>query len=133
MTTSLSHRRPTRLKPCGSDLVDVARQEVARVLDSLPEALRLLAGDFLVSYASCPDQAMLDEGVPPETLGLFAGSQYADEAGDFPQPQIILFLEIIAEIVQGDAGQFRHEVGVTFIHELGHYLGFDEEELSVRE
>jgi predicted Zn-dependent protease with MMP-like domain len=34
--------------------------------------------------------------------------------------------------VAGDEGYFRDEVRTTFLHELGHYLGLDEDELAVR-
>jgi predicted Zn-dependent protease with MMP-like domain len=46
--------------------------------------------------------------------------------------QIILFLENIDEMVDGDEEEFRDEVRVTLIHELGHYLGLDEDELDRR-
>lgn len=47
-------------------------------------------------------------------------------------PQIILFLENIWEYAEGDAGVYRVEVRTTLLHELGHYLGLDEDDLAER-
>jgi predicted Zn-dependent protease with MMP-like domain len=47
-------------------------------------------------------------------------------------PQILLFLENIWDYAGGDTGLYRDEVRITYYHELGHYLGWDEDELSRR-
>ena len=47
-------------------------------------------------------------------------------------PQIILFLENLWEISDGDEAVFRDEIRTTYMHELGHYLGLDEDDLYDR-
>ena len=47
-------------------------------------------------------------------------------------PQIILFLENLWEFADADEEIFLDEVHVTFLHELGHYLGLDELDLEDR-
>ena len=47
-------------------------------------------------------------------------------------PQIILFLENLWDFAEGDESVFREEVATTLLHELGHYLGLDEDELTDR-
>ena len=47
-------------------------------------------------------------------------------------PSIRRFVENIWEWVEEDEQDFRDEVGTTFLHELGHYLGWDEDEVSQR-
>jgi predicted Zn-dependent protease with MMP-like domain len=47
-------------------------------------------------------------------------------------PQIILFLENIWDVAETDEKLFRDEVRTTFLHELGHYLGLDEDDLTER-
>ena len=47
-------------------------------------------------------------------------------------PQIILFLENIWGVAEANEKLFREEVRTTFLHELGHYLGLDEDELTER-
>jgi len=47
-------------------------------------------------------------------------------------PQIILFLENLWDFAEGDEEMFREEVATTLLHELGHYLGLDEDDLTDR-
>ncbi len=47
-------------------------------------------------------------------------------------PRIRLFLTNLWEWVEQDEQDFRDEVGTTFLHELGHYLGWDEDEVNER-
>jgi len=65
-------------------------------------------------------------------LGLFTGPEFADEGKVPLPPQIILFLENLWDFAEGNEGIFCEEVRTTFLHELGHYLGLDEGELTER-
>ena len=47
-------------------------------------------------------------------------------------PQVILFLENIWELAEGDEEIFCDEIRKTFLHELGHYFGLDEADLTQR-
>ncbi len=47
-------------------------------------------------------------------------------------PQIILFLENLWDLAEADQEIFRDEVHTTYLHELGHYLGLDEDDLFDR-
>jgi predicted Zn-dependent protease with MMP-like domain len=47
-------------------------------------------------------------------------------------PQIILFLDNLWDFADRDEGVFRQEVRTTLLHELGHYLGLDEDDLTER-
>ena len=113
-------------------LVELARTEVAQTISELPDDLRPRAAALPVSYEKLPGQALIDDGIEPDTLGLFVGGEFAHE-GEVPLPaQIILFLENIHEMVEGDEEEFCAEVHITYLHELGHYLGLNEEELEDR-
>jgi predicted Zn-dependent protease with MMP-like domain len=113
-------------------LLELARDEVARTLAELPDDLRVRAAALPVSYERFPNRALEEEGVEPDTLGLFVGGDFTHEP-EVPVPaQIILFLQNICDMVDGDEDEFCQEVRVTLIHELGHYLGLDEDELDER-
>lgn len=113
-------------------LLELAHDEVNSTLASLPEDLRPRAAALPVSYERAPGRAVIADGIEPDTLGLFVGGEFA-HADDVPVPaQIILYLENIRDMVEGDEAEFRAEVRITFIHELGHYLGLDEEDLEER-
>jgi len=97
--------------------------------------LRPLAASVPVHYEALPDQDLIDEGFEPDILGLFTGSAHGTELGeDQPMPaQIILFLENLWDFAEGDREIFRDEVRITYLHELGHYFGWDEDDLAARE
>ena len=113
-------------------LLELAQAEVTRTIAELPDDLRPRAAAIPVTYEPVPNSALVKEGIEPDTLGLFVGGDFAHEA-DIPMPaQIILFLENIWEMVEGNDDEFCGEVLLTLIHELGHYLGLDEDELDER-
>jgi len=115
-------------------LESLAREEVEATLVSLPAPLRERAGALPVTLEPRPSPALCDDGIEPDTLGLFVGPEFAFEptsAVPLP-PQIILFLENLWEEAEADTGIFRDEVRTTYLHELGHYLGLDEDDLYDR-
>jgi predicted Zn-dependent protease with MMP-like domain len=113
-------------------LLELARTEVTRTMAELPGDLRQRAAALPVSYERVPSRAIIKDGTGPDTLGLFVGGEFVHQ-GDVPiPPQIILYLENIWEMVEGDEEEFVEEVHITFIHELGHYLGLTEEDLEER-
>lgn len=101
----------------------------------LPAPLRPLAAAVPVHYEGLPGQDLIDEGFEPDILGLFTGSAHGTEFGeDQPMPpQIILFLENLWDFAEADREIFLDEVRITYLHELGHYLGWDEDDLAARE
>jgi predicted Zn-dependent protease with MMP-like domain len=112
-----------------------AEQEVQRVLGRLPAPLRREAERLPIAYERRPGRALVRDGVEPDTMGLFVGEAFGDElvaAVNVP-PQILLFLDNIVDEADGDETVFREEVGRTYLHELGHYLGLDENGLGLRD
>lgn len=110
----------------------LAEHEVERTLASLPAVLQDRARALPVTLEAVPNAALVADGVAPDTLGLFTGAEHAEEEQVPMPPQIILFLENLWDFAEQDDNVFREEVRVTLLHELGHYLGLDEEELTDR-
>lgn len=111
----------------------MAEQEVRQLYRSLPEALRIQAQALPVTYdARSTDE--LDQDGTGDTLGLFVGANYVEEAGGGPvlPAQIILYLQNIWWEAEQDEGAYRREVRTTLLHELGHYLGLEEIDLEDR-
>lgn len=109
-------------------LLRQAEAEVQRVLESLPEAVRIAAGDCLVCFEDAGDDAGLEE----DLLGLFEGLSRLDPEPGTPEdmPRIRLFLDNLYDYAENDEREYRKEVRITFLHELGHYLGWDEEQVE---
>ncbi len=115
-------------------LSQLARAEVAATLAGLPGPLRDRAQPLPVTFERVPNAAFQAEGIEADTLGVFTGPAFGDEehsASPLP-PQIILFLENLWDFAEGDAEIYGDEVRTTYLHELGHYLGLDEDELTER-
>jgi predicted Zn-dependent protease with MMP-like domain len=114
------------------NLCDIASTEVEATLMQLPAPLREEAKQLPVTLERIPNAELLEEGIEADTLGIFTGAEFA-EKGHIPMPsQIILFLKNLWDYAEGDENAFREEIRTTFLHELGHYLGLDEDDLIKR-
>ncbi len=113
-------------------LVALATDEVESTLAKLPLELRERAVALPITVEPLPNPGLQDDGILPDTLGLFVGPDFVDEGAVPMPPQIILFLENLWELAEQDEGCFREEVRTTLLHELGHYLGLNEDELFDR-
>lgn len=120
--------------PDWRQLASLARAEVLAAIQSLPPPLRDQAERLPVTCEHVPGEDLVSDGIEPDTLGLFVGPAYADEeATPSPiPPQIILFLDNVWDIAEGDLEIYREEIRTTYLHELGHYLGLDEDDLFDR-
>jgi len=114
-------------------LVEDAQAEIEVTREGLPEELRVRAKDIPVAFEHLPSRALMRDGIEPDTMGLFVGSTFADEDHDALPPQIILYLDNIWEDADHDPVEYRFQVRQTLLHELGHYLGLDEEALQERD
>ncbi len=110
-------------------LEELARDEVEAIIASLPAPLAGPAKTVPVIFEALPDP---DDGQEEDLLGLFIGPELAHEGDEPMPPQIILFLENLWDEAEGNESAFRNEVRITYLHELGHYLGLDEEDLFKR-
>ena len=111
---------------------DRASAEVDATLAELPGPLREQACKLPVTFEHVPNAELQADGIEPDTLGLFAGAEFADEGSVPMPPQIILFLDNLRDVAKDDPEIFREEVRITLLHELGHYLGLDEDDLIDR-
>ena len=110
----------------------LALDAVESTLDELPPELRERARQLPVTFERVPNAGLIADGIEPDTLGLFIGPEFAEEAHVPMPPQIILFLQNLWEFTEADEDFFCDEVATTLLHELGHYLGLDEDDLSDR-
>jgi predicted Zn-dependent protease with MMP-like domain len=113
-------------------LCGIALAEVEGTLAALPEPLRERAEKLPVIFERQPNAELQADGIEADTLGLFTGAEFVEE-NDLPlPPQIILYLQNIWAAAETKEKRFCEEVRTTFLHELGHYLGLDENDLVER-
>lgn len=112
----------------------VAEAIVRQTLGSLPEILQEKAAACVIEPVLMSDCVASGEVFEDDLLGLFEGCSLAEPEPETPGqlPRIRLFLDNLWDYVEGDPELFREEVRVTLLHELGHYLGFDEDQIAAR-
>ena len=111
-------------------------KEVERAAATLPQRFRNPLGEVATFVHDLPSHEVLSESDPPldpELLGLFVGVALPDRthfsAGGEMPPRILLFQRNLERFC-ATTEELREEIAVTLFHELGHYLGLDEDELA---
>lgn len=112
--------------------VALAAQAVGAAQRRLPPEIRPLAREVSVHYEAAPAADILAEGFEPDILGLFTGNPYGTSSDNPAPPHILLYLDSLWAFAEEDEEIFRDEVRITYLHELGHYLGWDEDEVAAR-
>ena len=117
-----------------AQLIAEAEKVVTATQAKLPPELREKARALPVVYHDWPSDEILGEEFEPDILGMFVGDPHGMAAGDnnAVPAHILLFLENIYDFAEEDAAIFRDEVRITYLHELGHYFGWDEDEVDER-
>jgi predicted Zn-dependent protease with MMP-like domain len=117
-----------------AELSVIAEATVAATQRKLPPTLRSLALAVPVISHDSPSDDILGDEFEPDILGMFVGPPHGEPTGDSsePPPQILLFIWNLWEYSEEDPATFRDEVKLTYLHELGHYFGWDEDEVAAR-
>jgi len=115
-------------KKSHSTWFDWAEKEAERVLAALPGSIRDKLGNIQITLENRPAPEDEDD----DLLGLFTGYSYGEELeeSDAMPPSVRLFIENLRREADDDPRRFREEVRTTLLHEIGHYLGLDEDGLD---
>lgn len=118
----------------GADEIEEMAQEI---LAELPTPLRDALQNVAILVEESPSEAFLmsqDPPLDPLLLGWFEGVPLPEQSV-FDAPvaptRILVFSDNIALIAHNEE-MLREELAVTIKHEIGHYLGLDEDDLAAR-
>ena len=113
---------------------DIADAETSALMKALPAPLRDRLSGISITLSDRPSGSdIIEDGDEESLLGLFIGFSVIEDGADAEMPpEIRLFVENICEETDYDETTFRQEVRVTLLHEIGHYLGLDEDSLELR-
>jgi predicted Zn-dependent protease with MMP-like domain len=111
--------------PNWDELYSRADQAIRAVIESMPPPIKAEAEKLTTVLDKWPA-----EGLEADTMGIFHGFE-ANYASETPGP-IFLFLGPLHEHCLEHQLDFEKEVRITYLHELGHHLGLDEDELDDR-
>jgi len=114
---------------------DRFEEHLRETMNELPDRFARHLDDVVVSVEDLPSEEILHAEQPPldpSLLGLFVGTPRTGQSvfseGDLP-PRILLFQRNL-ELNAVDEDELRDEIVITLRHELGHYLGLDEDEIE---
>jgi len=115
--------------------VNLAEALIEELIRSFPEELQKVTRQVHLNLMGRPEPADPEDALDTDLLGLFEGEVLADQ-GESPHPfppQITLFLDNLLDAANGCPEKFQKEIKITYLHELGHFLGWDEEDLERRQ
>ena len=108
------------------------------VLGSLHPSLRAYLANVPILVEESPDREVLlelEEAHPFELVGCFTGRRIYEREGvgswNALPPTITIYRRNLSRLAHDDE-ELQRELRVTLLHEIGHYLGLDEEDLASR-
>lgn len=108
---------------------------LAQAWARLPPYAREALSNATVAVEPVPSDEALREGLSPTILGVFQGTPLDERspssAADHQTARIVLFQKNLERFAQSREALLE-EIEVTLMHEVGHLLGFDEDELKAR-
>ncbi len=112
------------MKPAHWDrLLGIAQKVVEETIAEMPPEVAAEARQVPVLF----EEEFAED---PEIMGLY-GNFESGEISEANGP-ITLYLGAIAAFCDEEGEDFASEVRITYIHELGHHIGFDEDDLEER-
>ena len=104
-----------------------------RALDSIPQPFARALDEVVVVVEDEPSAAQRREsglGPSDDLYGLFEGVPRTEWAADWAMiPNKITLFRLALEEDFLDPAELEDEVRITVLHELGHYLGIDDDRL----
>lgn len=108
---------------------------VEEALDLLPDEVRSAMPNVAVIVEERPERWIVDDAPwDPRLLGLFSGPDYARErsSGHMGAPATIHLFQRNIERECATEDEMVEQIRVTALHEVGHWLGLDEDDLAER-
>jgi predicted Zn-dependent protease with MMP-like domain len=111
---------------------------VEQALAALPPPVRDWLSNVAIAVEDLPADDDLrgdDPPLSPSILGVFRGAPLGEKASMDPWshfPSSIVLYQRNLERFAASREELVEEIGVTLLHEVGHFLGLDEEELRER-
>ncbi len=125
--------RPLRLSDA---MIEAVVQDALR---SLHPSVRAYLSQVAILLEEVPDASLCLEFEPPappgELLGYYAGSPLTERSVEDPWshlPSAVVLFRRNLERIAWDRERTVEELRITVFHEIGHFLGLDEDDLAAR-
>jgi len=108
-------------------------QAVSDALDNLPRSVREYIADVPVLVEDFPDRHLVEvERVSPQILGIFVGVPRTEAQATEQVPsldRVVIYKKNLERICR-DRDELVEQIQITVRHEIGHYLGLDENDMD---
>ncbi|MDP3940427.1 MAG: tetratricopeptide repeat protein [Deltaproteobacteria bacterium] len=115
---------------------EISVEECERIIDEViqsfePEVHRFIENVTIQVEDFASRRIVSEDNVSPQVLGLFVGTPYQEKTSiaQATGPDVILIFRKSLEKIAGNREELVDEIRKTLLHEVGHYLGFEEHEL----
>jgi predicted Zn-dependent protease with MMP-like domain len=109
--------------------VDAIESMAESILASLPPRVAEAIGTVPVVLEARPHPGIVSDGFDPRAVGLFEGAPtFGDAVTDRPVRIVVFYANLLATCC--DDAQLEDELRITILHEIGHALGLDEDEVD---
>ena len=106
---------------------------VADAIANLPRSIREYIADVPVLVEPYPSRELVvSENVSPQLLGIFVGTPRTEAALTAPSEgldRVMVFKQNLEKVCR-DPEELIDQIGITVRHEIGHYLGLDEDDME---
>lgn len=126
-------RFPDPYEMSEEEFLQVAQETV----DELDEKIKSVLQDAALFVQQFPHDDLLRESDPPldpQLLGLFVGRSLLEQShlDSGTLPNTMYFFQKNIERIVTSREELEDEIRITVLHEIGHHLGWDEDELAAR-
>lgn len=112
---------------------------VEEALDTLPGRFAALLDNIVVMVEDLPDAATMEDlGLAPDDeppYGIYSGvplSDRGDGYGGYLPDRVLIFRRPLLDDFS-DRDELRYQIQLTVLHEVGHHLGLDDDEMEAWE
>lgn len=114
--------------------VDTFSKVIEDAVAELPDVIKNAMKNVSIIVEDLPEVAVLiksDPPLSPSAVGLFDPEPLAPHGGPGQPVRIFLYRKNL-EVSCASRDEMVDEIGVTLLHEIGHHLGLDEDDLEAR-
>ncbi|MCZ6462766.1 MAG: metallopeptidase family protein [Proteobacteria bacterium] len=112
---------------------EVFRGAVSEALANLPRSIRDYVENVPVLVEDFPSVEMVEsENVSPQILGIFVGVPRTEASVSSQPPDLdrVMIFKRNLEKICSDSEELIEQIQITVRHEIGHYLGLDEDDME---